>query len=312
MYGTKFRGDKDFFLEELDMSSKKGFLLLVALLLFVGQASACPGDFNGDGKINFQDYLLFVGVYDTSSGDANYNALMDLDGNGKIEFPDYLIFVGVYDTACEPTLTTDRAILERLYKSMNGDKWEYASHWLSDEPLDRWAWVSADSDDRVTRLALNDIPYSGSIPPELGKLSELTQLRIGKQLTGPIPPELGNLTNLIWLELSYNQLSGPIPPELGKLTNLEWLELGANQLTGSIPPELGNLTKLTWLDLGANQLSGPIPPELGSLTNLTRLDLHYNQLNGTIPPQLGKCPAWNICGLSIISSAVLSHLNWAT
>ena len=41
------------------------------------------------------------------------------------------------------------------------------------------------------------------------------------QLTGTIPVELGNLTNLRILALGGNQLSGTIPPELGRLANLQ-------------------------------------------------------------------------------------------
>jgi Leucine-rich repeat (LRR) protein len=39
-------------------------------------------------------------------------------------------------------------------------------------------------------------------------------------LSGSIPPELGKLTNVVNLYLTNNQLSGSIPPELGNLTNL--------------------------------------------------------------------------------------------
>ena len=35
------------------------------------------------------------------------------------------------------------------------------------------------------------------------------------QLTGEIPPELGRLSNLTGLFLHGNQLTGEIPPELG-------------------------------------------------------------------------------------------------
>ena len=66
-------------------------------------------------------------------------------------------------------------------------------------------------------------------------------------MTGEIPPELGSLSNLTELSLDNNQLTGEIPPELGRLSNLTGLSLWGNQLTGEIPPELGGLSNLTEL-----------------------------------------------------------------
>ncbi len=43
------------------------------------------------------------------------------------------------------------------------------------------------------------------------------------ELTGSIPPEIGNLTNLTTLILYDNQLTGEIPSEIGNLTNLTTL-----------------------------------------------------------------------------------------
>ena len=111
---------------------------------------------------------------------------------------------------------------------------------------------------------------------------------VRNQLSGSIPPELGNLTNLQYLDLYCNQLSGSIPPELGNLANLQDLYLYSNQLSGSIPPELGNLANLQYLDLYVNQLSGSIPPELGNLANLQRLFLSSNPLSGSLPQDLTK------------------------
>ena len=90
-------------------------------------------------------------------------------------------------------------------------------------------------------------------------------------LTGSIPPEIGCLMNLTGLELSLNQLTGEIPPEIGNLTNLTSLVFWNNQLTGLIPPEIGNLTNLTYLNVYYNQLQGTIPIEIGNLINLTGL-----------------------------------------
>jgi|LWDU01.1.fsa_nt_gi hypothetical protein len=128
---------------------------------------------------------------------------------------------------------------------------------------------------------------TGSIPPEIGYLTNLTELDLGgNQLTGSIPSEIGNLTNLTYLSLFGNELTGSIPPEIGNLTNLTDLSLSRNQFTGTIPPEIWNLTNLERLHLSENQLTGSIPPEIGNLTNLIVLSLRSNQLTGVIPESI--------------------------
>ena len=86
-------------------------------------------------------------------------------------------------------------------------------------------------------------------------------------LSGSIPPELGDLTNLVelslWsLNLGNNKLSGSIPPEIGNLTRLGGLWLNANNLSGSIPPKVAALmTGLAVLMLSGNDFADPVPPD---------------------------------------------------
>jgi len=148
---------------------------------------------------------------------------------------------------------------------------------------------------------------TGSIPPELGSLSNCWDFRLANnQLTGSIPSELGDLSNLWTLDLERNLLTGNIPPELGNLSNLEWFQLFDNQLTGSIPPELGNLNDVWRLDLAANQLTGAIPPELGNLNNINSLWLFNNQLTGNIPPELGNLT--NLGGLYLSNNQLTGSI----
>jgi Leucine-rich repeat (LRR) protein len=139
----------------------------------------------------------------------------------------------------------------------------------------------------TTELDLRRSELTGSIPPEIGNLTNLTSLSLSEnQLTSSIPPEIGNLANLTSLDFSHNGLTGEIPSEIGNLTNLTQLYLNNSQFTGEIPPEIGNLTNLTYLSLSENQLTNSIPPEIGNLTNLTSLYLGSNQLTDIIPDEI--------------------------
>ena len=186
-------------------------------------------------------------------------------------------------------LPDDREALVALYNATDGPNWVDNHNWLSDAPIHEWSGVGVDEYGRVTNLYLGGRQMTGELPPELGSLDSLREIRLGtNSLSGGIPEELGNLTSLTHLHLDTNWLSGEIPPELGNLTNLTELLLYGNQLSGEIPPELGDLSRLTALDLGYNQLSGGIPPELGRLTNLTVLHLDGNHLSGEVPAELGN------------------------
>ncbi|MDE2937623.1 MAG: Ig-like domain-containing protein [Chloroflexota bacterium] len=192
----------------------------------------------------------------------------------------------------------DRIVLEAIYIATNGPNWTNNQNWSSDAPVGQWYGVETDHDGRVVGLSLPRNGLSGIIPPEVGRLVDLTRLDLrDNTLSGTIPVEVGRLTNLRTLNLGRNSLSGAIPGELGQLPDLTDLVLQYNTFSGPIPVEAGQFTSLKNLNLRDNRLSGTIPPELGSLTNLRELHLQFNNLSGIIPPELG--------GLTNLSSLVL-------
>ena len=193
-------------------------------------------------------------------------------------------------TATECAPLTDRDILHVLYEATDGPGWGEDDSWLSDEPLREWSGIETDANGRVVSIDLGRNGLEGSLPAELGGLTELTSLSLNRNygLSGEIPSQLGNLAMLQNLSLSYTDLSGAIPPEFGELAELQSLDINRTGLSGSIPPELGRLGELRSLFLASNGLSGEIPPGLGELAKLQRLELQGNDLSGEIPSERGN------------------------
>jgi len=59
-----------------------------------------PGDIDGDGDIDFDDFIIFAGPYRTDEGDPTFDPRCDLDGDGDIDFDDFIIFAGNYGKTC--------------------------------------------------------------------------------------------------------------------------------------------------------------------------------------------------------------------
>ena len=62
----------------------------------VGDTSLIASDFDGDGRIAFEDFLAFAHAFGTRSGQENFDPKFDLDINGTVDFSDFLIFVNSY------------------------------------------------------------------------------------------------------------------------------------------------------------------------------------------------------------------------
>ena len=138
-------------------------------------------------------------------------------------------------------------------------------------------------EEEMTELDLSEERLT-QLPPEMGRLTNLTALDLSRNQIEVIPPEMGRLTNLTALDLSRNQIE-VIPPEIRYLTNLTKLSLYSNRIA-IIPESIGSLTKLTELYLYSNQVSA-IPESIGQLTNLTALFLAKNQITA-IPESIGR------------------------
>ena len=98
-----------------------------------------------------------------------------------------LTLESIADTVRVFDRNSDSLALVALYNSTDGDNWR--RKWNLDEPINTWHGVKLnDDEDRVDTLQLRDNLLSGSIPSELGMLSELTILTLNfNRLSGSIP-----------------------------------------------------------------------------------------------------------------------------
>uniref|UniRef100_A0A0E0L8R5 non-specific serine/threonine protein kinase n=1 Tax=Oryza punctata TaxID=4537 RepID=A0A0E0L8R5_ORYPU len=153
---------------------------------------------------------------------------------------------------------------------------------------------------RLQELELAGNNLGGELPAFVGELSRgFRQIHLeDNAITGSIPPSIAGLVNLTYLNLSNNLLNGTIPPEMSRMRRLERLYLSNNLLAGDIPQSIGEMPHLGLVDLSGNRLAGTIPNTFSNLTQLRRLMLHHNQLSGAIPASLGDCLNLEILDLS--------------
>ncbi|XP_012833553.1 PREDICTED: LRR receptor-like serine/threonine-protein kinase EFR [Erythranthe guttata] len=140
-------------------------------------------------------------------------------------------------------------------------------------------------------LAITDNPIDGILPTSVGNLSKSLQIfhAYNCELKGTIPPEIGNLSNLVTLALGGNELSGEIPIGIKNMHMLQGLSLDYNKMSGSVFPEvLCDLDSLVYLYLNQNNFSGTIPDCLGNVTSLRNLYLDSNMLTSTIPSSVWR------------------------
>eukprot|EP00026_Physarum_polycephalum_P000783 Phypoly_transcript_00784.p1 GENE.Phypoly_transcript_00784~~Phypoly_transcript_00784.p1 ORF type:complete len:1126 (+),score=166.43 Phypoly_transcript_00784:12-3389(+) len=152
------------------------------------------------------------------------------------------------------------------------------------------------------------------VPPEIGRLHSLTELRLDSNELSAIPAEICNLASLTVLDISLNKIL-IFPPNLSHLTSLTKLDASNNKFAifpASLPKSL------TSIDVSHNMISGQVPPssvvmncldlqeikldgntiqllpeEMGLLQKLEVFTASNNELI-TLPPSLGQCTSLRI------------------
>ena len=197
--------------------------------------------------------------------------------------------------------------LSALYSATIGPSWNSSSNWGfggDDDPCtESWYGVTC-SGSSVTKLELNEISMQGTLPVQMGDLTNLKGglLMYLNTIGGTIPSELGLLTKLTRMfQLYSNEFSGSLASEFGQLTKITaYFSVRGNKLTSTLPSELGQLSALkSNFNVYNNEFTGTVPSQLGAFTGLgQRFQLYTNSFSGVIPSELGNCHQLKMLDLS--------------
>ena len=92
------------------------------------------------------------------------------------------------------TPAAQRAALIALYNTTDGPNWTRNSNWDTTAPVADWYGVTTDTNGSLTRLYLHRNRLTGTIPTEIGNLTNLTRLHLdGNRLTGCVPAALSTV-----------------------------------------------------------------------------------------------------------------------
>eukprot|EP00804_Cyclotella_cryptica_P029163 CCRYP_005331-RB/>CCRYP_005331-RB protein AED:0.16 eAED:0.16 QI:75/1/1/1/0.75/0.66/9/402/921 len=183
------------------------------------------------------------------------------------------------------------------FATKGGDSgvWKNSTNWLTGHECN-WYGIRCELGEdnvmSVTYIDLNNNALEGTIPFELGYVTNLTQLQLwGNNLYGTIPQSFLQLVNLQSLYLDKNKLTGEIYNTVESMRSLKHLDLSFNKLKGKIPHGLGSISSLIDLRLSNNHFSGGFPVSFEALPNLQTLLLDNNAIGGTLPASIAKLPS---------------------
>ena len=197
-----------------------------------------------------------------------------------------------YNTAFDYQQILEREALIAIYNALDGDNWTNKENWCSDKPVSEWYGVSTNNG-YVEHLNLmqSDRPMQGSIPGEIGLLSNLQSINIWLQdCNNGLPKEIGNLKKLESVNIVVYSTENPtaFPEGLYDCVGLKYLNMTGAGISGTLSPKIGQLKLLERLELGSNNITGPLPEEIGELENLEILNIRGYGKIGEIPSTIGN------------------------
>ena len=148
----------------------------------------------------------------------------------------------------------------------------------------------APDDPHITTVAgidLNHADIAGSLPEELGLLTDLALFHINSnRFCGTLPDSFRHLRLLYELDISNNRFKGQFPSVVLCLPSLKFLDIRYNEFEGDIPTGLFDL-KLDAIFVNNNKFKSSLPGNIGN-SPVSVIVFANNNLNGCLPSSLSK------------------------
>ncbi|TXG47608.1 hypothetical protein EZV62_026902 [Acer yangbiense] len=121
-------------------------------------------------------------------------------------------------------IITDQSSLLALKVHITHDPKNFlANNWTASTSVCNWVGITCDSqNNRIIVLNLTSMSLTGTIPPHIGNLSFLVQLRLRNNgFHGSLPVDIVHLHRLEIFHLELNSFQGEISSWLGSLPKLQ-------------------------------------------------------------------------------------------
>jgi len=201
----------------------------------------------------------------------------------------------VYPVPDETTFYNDtifwmeRYVATVFYYSMGGKSWTNEFNFLTPNMTTcQWGQsymrpsglfrvgIGCTRDFRIGDITLDQNNLVGSLPAELGFLSEIRYFSIiSNSVSGTFPDRLKYWRKLIIFDAYANSLSGEIPEWIANWSTIRSIRLSSNELSGTLPSGMKNLTEVSFMFLDDNLFEGSLD-NLGNCRKLTSLYLEDN------------------------------------
>jgi Leucine rich repeat/Leucine rich repeat N-terminal domain len=226
-----------------------------------------------------------------------------------------------------PRLEKAYTALQALKHSITSDPKHFTANWCGPDVCSYKGVYCAPAPDEpchqtVAGLDLNHASLAGTLPEELGLLSDLALFHLNSnKFNGCVPNSFSNFKLVHELDISNNKLSGPFPSQVLCLPNLKYLDIRYNKFKGQVPYEIfdrdfdavfinnnkfkftlpeniGN-SKASVLVLANNKLKGCIPKSIMNMRHtLNELILLNANITSCIPPEIGNLDQLTVFDIS--------------